>query len=68
MRSTGTLMCIASAAAFGAMAVFGKLAYGEGVSVGTLLAARFVLARESGLFGMDEVLGLTSADTKTIQP
>src|SRR5215210_4648902 len=44
MRSTGTLMCIASAAAFGAMAVFGKLAYGEGVSVGTLLAARFVLA------------------------
>ncbi len=44
MRSTGTLMCIASAAAFGAMAVFGKLAYGEGVTVGTLLAARFVLA------------------------
>jgi drug/metabolite transporter (DMT)-like permease len=44
MRSTGTLMCIGSAAAFGAMAVFGKLAYGEGVSVGTLLAARFVLA------------------------
>ncbi len=44
MRSTGTLMCIASASAFGAMAVFGKLAYGEGVTVGTLLAARFVLA------------------------
>jgi drug/metabolite transporter (DMT)-like permease len=37
-------MCIASGAAFGAMAIFGKLAYGEGVTVGTLLAARFVLA------------------------
>ena len=44
MRSTGTLMCIASAAGFGAMAVFGKLAYDEGVTVGTLLAARFALA------------------------
>jgi drug/metabolite transporter (DMT)-like permease len=37
-------MCIASAAGFGAMAVFGKLAYDEGVTVGTLLAARFALA------------------------
>ncbi|MET0614890.1 MAG: EamA family transporter [Thermoleophilaceae bacterium] len=44
MRSTGTVMCIASAAGFGAMAVFGKLAYDEGVTVGTLLAARFALA------------------------
>ena len=44
MRSTGTLICIASAAAFGAMAVFGKLAYDEGATVGTLLAARFALA------------------------
>ena len=35
---------------------------------GSLRAARFVLDRKSGLFGMDEVLGLTSADTKTIQP
>ena len=35
---------------------------------GSLRAARFVLARKSGLFGMDEVLGLTSADTKTIEP
>ena len=43
-RSTGTLMCIGSAAGFGAMAVFGKLSYGEGVTVGTLLAARFALA------------------------
>jgi drug/metabolite transporter (DMT)-like permease len=44
VRSSGTLLCIASGAAFGAMAVFGKLAYGDGVTVGTLLAARFALA------------------------
>jgi drug/metabolite transporter (DMT)-like permease len=44
VRSSGTLMCLGSAAAFGAMAVFGKLAYGDGATVGTLLAVRFVLA------------------------
>ena len=44
MRSAGTVICLASAAAFGAMGVFGKLAYEEGVNVGTLLAARFVFA------------------------
>ena len=44
MRSSGTLLCLASAAAFGAMAVFGKLAYAEGSTVGTLLATRFTLA------------------------
>src|SRR3954463_16447251 len=48
MRSSGTLLCLASATAFGAMAVFGKLAYAEGATVGTLLAVRFVLA--AGLF------------------
>ena len=37
-------MCIGSAAGFGAMAIFGKLAYGEGTTVGTLLSARFALA------------------------
>jgi drug/metabolite transporter (DMT)-like permease len=37
-------MCLGSGAAFGAMAVFGKLAYGEGATVGTLLAVRFALA------------------------
>ena len=40
----GTLFCLASGAAFGAMGVFGKLAYGEGATVGTLLAVRFTLA------------------------
>jgi drug/metabolite transporter (DMT)-like permease len=44
MRSSGTVMCLASGAAFGGMAVFGKLAYDEGVTVGTLLAVRFGLA------------------------
>jgi drug/metabolite transporter (DMT)-like permease len=44
VRSSGTLMCIGSGAAFGAMAIFGKLAYGSGATVGTLLAVRFVLA------------------------
>jgi drug/metabolite transporter (DMT)-like permease len=44
MRSSGTVLCLGSGAAFGAMAVFGKLAYGDGATVGTLLAVRFVLA------------------------
>jgi drug/metabolite transporter (DMT)-like permease len=44
MRSSGTLLCLASGAAFGAMAVFGKLAYDGGATVGTLLAVRFALA------------------------
>ena len=43
MRSSGTLMCLGSGAAFGAMAIFGKLAYDEGATVGTLLAVRFGL-------------------------
>jgi drug/metabolite transporter (DMT)-like permease len=44
MRSSGTVLCLGSGAAFGAMAVFGKLAYDDGATVGTLLAVRFVLA------------------------
>jgi drug/metabolite transporter (DMT)-like permease len=44
MRSSGTILCLASGAAFGAMGVFGKLAYGDGATVGTLLSVRFVLA------------------------
>ena len=44
MPSSGTVLCLASAAAFGAMGIFGKLAYDDGASVGTLLAVRFVLA------------------------
>jgi drug/metabolite transporter (DMT)-like permease len=44
MPSVGALLCLASAVAFGAMAIFGKLAFDEGSTVGTLLAVRFVLA------------------------
>jgi drug/metabolite transporter (DMT)-like permease len=44
MPPSGALLCLASAAAFGAMGVLGKLAYAEGATVGTLLATRFVLA------------------------
>jgi drug/metabolite transporter (DMT)-like permease len=44
VRSSGTLLCLGSGAAFGAMAAFGKLAYDEGATVGTLLAVRFGLA------------------------
>jgi drug/metabolite transporter (DMT)-like permease len=44
MRSSGTFLCLASGAAFGAMAIFGKLAYDEGANVGTLLGVRFAIA------------------------
>src|SRR3954452_16402373 len=41
---TGAAMCVGSAASFGAMGIFGKLAYDAGVGVLTLLVVRFVLA------------------------
>jgi drug/metabolite transporter (DMT)-like permease len=44
MGSSGTLSCLGSAVAFGAMGVLGKLAYDDGATVGTLLATRFLLA------------------------
>jgi drug/metabolite transporter (DMT)-like permease len=44
VQLTGALMCAGSAAAFGAMAIFGKLAYDAGVGVLTLLMVRFALA------------------------
>ena len=44
MPAAGALICLASAVAFGAMGIFGKLAYDEGATVGTLLAVRFLLA------------------------
>src|SRR5437588_624247 len=42
--AAGAALCLLSAAAFGAMAIFGKLAYGAGVSTLTLLLVRFALA------------------------
>lgn len=44
VRSPGTLMILASGACFGAMAIFGKLAFDDGATVGTLLVVRFALA------------------------
>ena len=40
----GAAACLVSAACFGAMAVFGKLAYANGVSPAALLLVRFTLA------------------------
>lgn len=40
----GPALCLVSAACFGAMAVFGKLAFAAGVPLGTLLLLRFSLA------------------------
>ena len=44
MEGMGPLLCFLSAAGFGAMAIFGKLAYGAGVQVDDLLLLRFALA------------------------
>jgi drug/metabolite transporter (DMT)-like permease len=40
----GAVFCLLSAIGFGAMAVFGKLAYDDGVTVGDLLLVRFGIA------------------------
>src|SRR4051794_25188889 len=40
----GIALCVLSACGFGAMAIFAKEAYAEGVTVVTLLAVRFVMA------------------------
>jgi DHA1 family inner membrane transport protein len=48
--TAGALMCLASAVAFGAMGILGRLAYDDGVTVGTLLAVRFVAGLPHGAF------------------
>jgi drug/metabolite transporter (DMT)-like permease len=40
----GAFLCLLSAVCFGAMAIFGKLAYDAGVDVGDLLLVRFAVA------------------------
>ena len=40
----GAVFCLLSAIGFGAMAIFGKLAYDDGVTVGDLLLVRFGIA------------------------
>src|SRR6185437_5428401 len=44
MDRVGPLLCLLSAAGFGAMAIFGKLAYDAGVEADELLLLRFALA------------------------
>jgi drug/metabolite transporter (DMT)-like permease len=66
VRSSGTFLCIASGAAFGAMAVFGKLAYGDGVTVGTLLAVRFALA--AALFWAIVIATGAAHELRTLRP
>src|ERR687898_1682639 len=65
MNSLGTLLCLGSGAAFGAMAVFGKLAYGDGATVGTLLAVRFALA--AALFWALVLAGGAAAEIRALR-
>ena len=44
MPAVGLLLCTTSAACFGAIGIFAKLAYGQGATVGTTLVVRFALA------------------------
>jgi drug/metabolite transporter (DMT)-like permease len=44
VSARGAMTCLLSAAAFGAMGIFGKLAFDAGATAGTLLAARFTFA------------------------
>jgi drug/metabolite transporter (DMT)-like permease len=44
MPAAGLLLCLASAACFGAMGIFGKLAFEHGATVGMVLASRFAVA------------------------
>jgi drug/metabolite transporter (DMT)-like permease len=71
MRATGSLLVLASATAFGAMAIFGRLAYAAGATPGTLLSTRFVvaaavswtaiLASRGGLAGLRALRGRDAA-------
>lgn len=56
MDRMGPLLCMLSAAGYGAMAVFGKLAYDAGVAVGDLLLVRFALGAAL-LFAIAAVTG-----------
>src|SRR6201999_3218793 len=55
-QRSGAVLVLASAAGFGMMPVFGKLAFQAGVSVATLLAVRFALAA-SLLWGLAAARG-----------
>ncbi|MFD1365477.1 DMT family transporter [Actinoplanes sichuanensis] len=55
----GPLLCLLSAAGFGAMSIFGKFAYDAGVSPSALLLVRFVMAALilAGLLALRPVAG-----------
>jgi drug/metabolite transporter (DMT)-like permease len=61
-RRTGIVLCIASAAAFGALPIFGKVAFDHGSNVVTLLFFRFLLAT-SILWLLVRVTGSTARTT-----
>lgn len=58
-------MCLGSGAAFGAMGIFGKLAYDDGSNVATLLAVRFVLA--AGVFWLLVVVTGAAGDLRELE-
>jgi len=66
--AAGLLLCLASAACFGAMGIFGELAYGEGATVGTVLVGRFAVASLllwailAGSGGLGRLRALTPSD------
>ncbi len=62
----GPLLCLTSAACFGAMAIFGKLAYDEGVPVGDLLLVRFALAAAALLAVVLATRGLRGLPRRSI--
>jgi drug/metabolite transporter (DMT)-like permease len=65
VRSSGTLLCLGSGAAFGAMAIFGKLAYDDGATVGTLLAVRVALA--AAIFWAIVLLGGAAREIRAVR-
>jgi drug/metabolite transporter (DMT)-like permease len=65
MRSSGTALCLASGTAFGAMAIFAKLAYGQGATVGTVLTVRFALA--AALFWLIVLAGGHAAELRALR-
>lgn len=64
-RAWGSLLCVASAVAYGAVGVFAKLAYREGLSPMGLLALRFTVAAVV-LWALAWVLGERVRDRRAV--
>jgi drug/metabolite transporter (DMT)-like permease len=65
--SRGAGICLLSAAAFGAMGIFGKLAFDDGATAGTLLASRFAMAAVA-LWALMLLKGSLSRQLRAIAP